>query len=383
VNDYDIAINTTGIKIYWSIYNKLYDFSRIKNIAELKRHLNDHIVECKNCGLARECKHFKMSCGNACTVLVKLFHNFIDSILYRFDLNNQNQAKKFLSLVIKFIELNYYFQNWRGLYIDDELVHSFRGMHFTNHSLYSKKILESISRFVIDLNVIDELHPKFYVFVEGDSEEVALPILFHKNQFLVYENYEIVNLKGKDTIQRPSIRELLKNFNISRITPFLILDNDKSIQKFVNDLIVKKLIERRNVIIWKKDFEDSVPIEFSIPLLAGILNREIDVNIIRKYNKSQQGVLRALKKYFHDNKVDIDVRAHKKAWAKSIAENIDNCYGKIYKYKPKFELEKQIFRLKKMIQEKNLNFYMPTKDIKRWKEEIHSTSMDKPYKVIE
>jgi predicted ATP-dependent endonuclease of OLD family len=255
-------------------------------------------------------------------------------------------------------------------------------MHFSNHSLYSKEILESISRFVIDLN-IREPRPKFYIFVEGDSEEIVLPILFQKNQFLVYEDYEIINLKGKDTIQRPSIRELLKNFNTPHTTSFLILDNDKSIRKFIDDLVTKKLIEEKNVILWKKDFEDSVPIEFSIPLLANILSQEIDINVIKKYNKKQQGVLKTLKKYFHDTGVNVNIGMHKKAWAKSIAENIDNCYGKIYKYKPEYELERQVFRLKNIIREKNHVFYMPTKNSKKGKYEVCSSPMNKPYKVIE
>jgi len=379
----DTKLNTDNVKVYWPSHNGVYNFSSIRNIAELKQFFRNHIVKCRECGLANECKYFKKSEGDTCTALITLAYNFIDATLYCFNLDNPYDVKIFIDAVIRFIDLNYYFQNWRGIYLDENLTHYFRGLHLNNHKVYSKEILEHIARFITDLNsLIGTARPKFIILVEGDSEEVALPILFRKNQFFIYEDYEIINLKGKDTIQRQSIKEILKNFKTQNIISFLILDNSTSTKSFIDEIVKKGLIEKEHIIIWKKDFEDSVLIKFSVPLLQKIVKVTLDINRIRRYKVKQKNIVKALKKYIHVNKLNIDVDSYKKAWAKSIANNIENCYGKIYKYKPKSELEKQIFNLKNKIRENNIKFYMPTKPLKKWKEEVYAAPMDRASRVI-
>ncbi|QQR92690.1 MAG: hypothetical protein IPJ89_00385 [Candidatus Iainarchaeum archaeon] len=373
----DVSVNAKSLKIFWMAMNQELDFRNVNTLEDLKTHLGGHLPACYP-KRGRSCVFGHRGTMDSCPKLKTLLNNFIDSVQYLFDLQNQYYVEILVKLSLSFIEVHWASVRWVDNYTTDDRMHYHEGMQLTNHLVWSGLLLQGVSKFTVSLGKLQkDLKPKFYILVEGESEKEAFEILFNKNQFNLFRDHEIINLQGKDAVKKQAIKELLGRYRIPGIQYYLVLDYDKSVISFVNDLVSAGLIDKRRVIIWKKNFEDSVPVDFSIPLLSELINKEISIKEIKRTNKSKKDILATIKVY--DPKIEIP----KVEWAKKIAKKIPNAYGKIYKYKPKTELEKNIRKMLKQIEEDSHNFYMPTKRKKKWKSEVWSSSLDEDHVLIQ
>ena len=115
------------------------------------------------------------------------------------------------------------------------------------------------------------------VFIEGDSEEKAFPIIANALTYDFDElGIQITNIKGKDKIKR--IKEFLEYIKDSDVTPFIIVDKTKDIENHVNDLIKAKLLGEGNYHIWSKgDFEDSFSEQHIIKAITETYGSGIDL----------------------------------------------------------------------------------------------------------
>jgi predicted ATP-dependent endonuclease of OLD family len=76
-----------------------------------------------------------------------------------------------------------------------------------------------------------------FLFLEGDTEEKCLPYIFQKLQFSYYElGIRLINIKGKDNIDKEKMKEFLRFANDHDIKVAMILDYSQEKQKTLDDL---------------------------------------------------------------------------------------------------------------------------------------------------
>lgn len=93
------------------------------------------------------------------------------------------------------------------------------------------------------------------VIIEGDTEDVALPILAESLGIdLPQLGAKLLNIRGSGKTAR--IEELLKFLKDSDTIPFLMLDGHPNVQRRVDDWIRQSWVRKENVFIWEKEFED-------------------------------------------------------------------------------------------------------------------------------
>lgn len=167
----------------------------------------------------------------------------------------------------------------------------------------------------------------YVIFIEGDSEEDALPIIAH---VLGYDHFgksiRIINLEGNGKIVR--LKQLLSYLKGSDTVAFLILDGDGDIRKHVDDLVREGLLEKDHVTIWEEgEFEDIFENQRIVDAMNRIAKRDgftfgITVEQLEKERKSRN-VTDILGDYMHNtNKIDLGKRDLARELAYSIVEEI-------------------------------------------------------------
>jgi Glu-tRNA(Gln) amidotransferase subunit E-like FAD-binding protein len=176
---------------------------------------------------------------------------------------NQHDLAEFIRSIILLAEIFSNFENWRGTYVNEWFNWYFESAHPTLNSIFAFDLLVKISRYVSAYRVVEtERVKKFVVFVEGDSEFVALPPIFTALgmtgiDFSMKNSVRFINLEGKDRLQRDKIRINLAKFREDEISYFLIFDNDLNVRSYIEDLKREKLIEDGHYLIWDAKFEDN------------------------------------------------------------------------------------------------------------------------------
>lgn len=102
------------------------------------------------------------------------------------------------------------------------------------------------------------------LFAEGDSEMHALPkILEALDVDLDALGVHLLPLKGGTTARLRRLREYLTYLRRSQVLPFIMLDENRGVRSAVQDLISSRLIDEKNVWLWKRgeqsagEFEDN------------------------------------------------------------------------------------------------------------------------------
>jgi len=100
----------------------------------------------------------------------------------------------------------------------------------------------------------------YTIFVEGESEEIAFPIVANSVGFDKFgQEVKLVNLKGNSKILKLELfLEYLKNQDTGA---FIIADGDGQVSHKVDDFIRRNLIPSEQIKIWKKEFEDTFSVK--------------------------------------------------------------------------------------------------------------------------
>lgn len=126
------------------------------------------------------------------------------------------------------------------------------------------------------------------VIIEGDSEEIAFPIISNALGIDLERNgIKLINIKGKDKLRK--IKEFLKYIKDSDVKSFVILDKDKSAEKDIEDLIRARLLREENYHIWSNgDFEDCFSEEQIIKAMEKIKKGfEMDTEKLKKERETK------------------------------------------------------------------------------------------------
>jgi hypothetical protein len=103
----------------------------------------------------------------------------------------------------------------------------------------------------------NQLYPhQVHVFVEGESENVLLPMLLeHWLGPLEARGIRFTNLAGIDNLARRH-QELVRGFSTYARTAVLIADNESEIARYVATLTEQQLINAEGVWLWDKNLEE-------------------------------------------------------------------------------------------------------------------------------
>ena len=238
-----------------------------------------------------------------------------------FNVQNSFEIKEFTKSIIYLIKIFNSFENWRGIYVEEEFNWYFESVHPRLNSSYAHDLLVNISNFVKAYRVVEiDRIKNFNILVEGDSEYEALPSIF--NTLGMWEAHYI-NLKGKDSVQTKRIKDILQKYKEDNVSYFLILDNDEGVEQYMADLEKEGLIEKEHYIIWPNKFEDNYG-EVSILKLLKEIEIEtfdkISIEELMTYNSTHNDIEKSINYLLHKKGMGVKFKDYKVILAQKLAK---------------------------------------------------------------
>jgi predicted ATP-dependent endonuclease of OLD family len=176
------------------------------------------------------------------------------------------------------------------------------------------------------------------VFIEGDSEDIALPIIAESLGYdLVQEGIKLINVKGSGKAKK--IEQYLEYLKDTDTLPFIILDGNKEVKKKLEDWERSNLIPNGNYQMWDKEFEDLFSLDSIVECCTKLGYKGITVEKLEQV-KGGSSVVHAIKKILYEsNERELD----KPALAETLAIKISK-----EKQEPFTKLKNVIERLYKL-----------------------------------
>lgn len=324
-----MKLATENLRLQGLSEGAIVDFSEVGNIEQLKKTIVDNYVAfCRKCTSRSFCKFHDPS-EPPCPILEKVVHSYVDMNIKSVDTANQNSLTEFIKSIILLIQIFNYFENWRGIYVDEWFNWYFESSHPWLNSFYGHELLVMISKYVSTYRVVKtERLKKFVVFVEGDSEFVALPPIFKALgvlgiDFEIKNSVRFINLEGKDRTQREKIRTNLAKFREEEVSYFLVLDNDANVERYIEDLKREELMEDNHYLIWENKFEDNFGEEAILKVLreeANVVFDKIDVDELKRYNSSKHDIGKSIEHLAREKGIERKFDDYKVGIAKRLSE---------------------------------------------------------------
>jgi len=164
------------------------------------------------------------------------------------------------------------------------------------------------------------------VFVEGDSEETAFPIIAKALGLdLAAKGVRIINLKGNSKVAM--LGEYLKFLKDSDIKRFIIADGNKQVKAQLADWQRENLIEPNHCSVWELEFEDC----FSLETIATAVNELLKESLVkiaispdrlRSEKKEGMSIVKILQKIFYEANLDFDKPALAEELATLLSEKM-------------------------------------------------------------
>ncbi len=158
--------------------------------------------------------------------------------------------------------------HYRGILLNKKLSKRIGFLHFnTFEEDFRKSLANRIRGFIDQINIVDQ--PECLIMVEGESEEVALPILAFRTRFILSEHLiQVYNSKSKQ-----KLREDFFNFKVKYPNRKIIVLLDADATKERDDIqrVIKDRMNRyRLFFIEEGTFEDLFALDESIRVLNEI-----------------------------------------------------------------------------------------------------------------
>lgn len=324
-----MKLATNNLK-FQGLNEELVDFSMVETINQLEDTLvQNYVILCRKCASESFCKFYDAS-EPPCPILEKVVHNYINMNIKSIDANNSYELTEFIKSIIFLIQIFYLFENWRGIYVDEEFNWYFESVHPKLNLNYSHKLLTNIANFIDAYKIVktDRLK-KFVVFIEGNSEDKALPPIFDALgvvgiDFDIKNSVKFINLEEIDRIQRDKIKTNLLKYKEEEVSYFLILDNDPNVKNYIDDLKREKLIEDSHCLIWKNKFEDNFDEETILNILKEENDdaKEIDIKELKQYNLEKNDIAKSIEHLLRNKNIEIRFDDYKVKIALRLSERI-------------------------------------------------------------
>ncbi len=144
----------------------------------------------------------------------------------------------------------------------------------------------------------------YTIFVEGESEEIAFPII---SKVIGFEKFgkevNLINLKGDSKFLKLELfLEYLKNQDTG---VFLIADGGSKIANKIDDFVKRGLVSKNNTRVWEKEFEDTFDNDHIISAMTALSGKKgfefkMTPEELDKGRKSNQKVAKIINKHLID-----------------------------------------------------------------------------------
>jgi hypothetical protein len=305
------------------------DFSDVETVEQLKATVtSNYVVLCRKCASEGFCK-FHDSSEPPCPILERVVENYVDMNIRSVNTENQFALSEFIKSMILLIRIFNYFENWRGVYVNEHFNWYFESAHPRLNSFYAFELLVEISKYVKAYRVVQtERVKRFVIFVEGDSESVALPLIFEALGVTGINNgiknsVRFINLEGKDSVQRDKIKTNLEKFREDEISYFLILDNDSNVANYICDLQRAGLMEDDHYLVWERKFEDNFGEEVILRTLKQEANEvfgKVDLEKLKRCNATKHDIGKSIEYLMKENGASVSFDDYKVSIAKRLSE---------------------------------------------------------------
>jgi predicted ATP-dependent endonuclease of OLD family len=147
----------------------------------------------------------------------------------------------------------------------------------------------------------------FIIFVEGDSEEYAFPIVAKTLGCDlgtdIGKRIRIINLHGNSVILK--LEQFLTYLQASDTEVFLIADGDKKVSGSISDFISKNILKLDHSKIWQYEFEDTFESKRIIDAMKKLSNKnhftfEMELTQLDAERSSGKKVVDILQKYLYE-----------------------------------------------------------------------------------
>lgn len=323
-----MKLKTKNLKLEGINEGEIVDFSNVHTVDELKSKIvENYVLLCRKCSFKNACK-FQDSTEPPCPVLEKVVRNYVDMNIKAVNTESQFDLQEFIGSTILLVNILSDFIGWQGIYVDEWFNWYFESIHPRINSNIAHGLLDKISKFLRAYRVVktDRLM-RFSILLEGSSEFVSLPPIFEKLGIsgINYDSktsVRFINMEGKDSLQKEKIRANLKKFREDEVSYFLIVDNDRNVKSYIEDLRREDLIDDKHYLIWEHKFEDNFPEEAILKALSeevkGIVS-SIDINELKKYNSTRHDIAKSIEYYLNKKQIPFKFNDYKVPIAKKLS----------------------------------------------------------------
>lgn len=157
---------------------------------------------------------------------------------------------------------------------------------------------------------IDLFGDECVVFVEGDSEEVAFPIIAQSLECdLCAKGIRLINVKGKDKFKK--LEEYLRYIDGSGVIAYVIADRNDELKGKLDDWQRAGIIKQGNWTMWDLEFEDCFSCDMIIQAVNEMLKeRKVEFQLttaeLEASRRQRVSIVEALNEIFARNNLDLD-----------------------------------------------------------------------------
>jgi hypothetical protein len=168
---------------------------------------------------------------------------------------------------------------------------------------YVRKVVEPqdlvLVKSELGHNNLDFFSYNVILFVEGESEAVAFPILAESIGIdLSEEGVKIINLKGKSKLAK--LDEYLRYLKDSGVVPYVVLDADQEVSAKLKEWAATGVLPEGNSRVWEKEFEDVFELEDTVIAANELGYSEVSIESV-KNALGNGSVVHALKKILFES----------------------------------------------------------------------------------
>lgn len=192
---------------------------------------------------------------------------------------------------------------------------------------YVKHISESGELKLIKLelghNNVDFYGFNVVVFIEGDSEEIAFPIIIERLGYdFIAEGIKLLNVKGNGKAIK--IEQYLMYLKDSDTIPFIIMDGNKDVKKHVEDWIRTGILSEGNYVMWDLEFEDLFDLKLIEECCIELGYKGITADKLGHRAKIDLSIVREIERILYENEEPkLDKTALSETIANKISKNIN------------------------------------------------------------
>lgn len=145
------------------------------------------------------------------------------------------------------------------------------------------------------------------VFLEGDSEQSAFPIIAEALEHdLIEKGIRLINIRGKGKVSK--LAEYLKYLKDSDVLVYVIADGDKQVRERLDDWIRQGLLQKDCQTMWDLEFEDCFKLDMITKAMKEVAKEqgfkfEITSEDLKENMPKGKSVVKALEKLMYQKEL--------------------------------------------------------------------------------